>query len=77
MKDFGKTQSERLVSSLCESSFLSLWNYPNPRGKDPGKEMCDNLIVCDPDVIVFSVKESEVKNKGDLSVDIPCAATWR
>lgn len=58
------TKSEELVYRLCTKSFLSLWSYPNPKGKK-GKELCDILVVCDPDVIIFSVKEVEFKDTGD------------
>src|SRR5437016_151255 len=50
------TRSEELVHSLCTKSFFSLWSYARPRGKK-GKELCDILVVCDPDVLIFSVKE--------------------
>src|SRR4051812_27050437 len=55
------TKSEELVYKLCTKSFLSLWSYPNPTGKN-GKELCDILVVCEPDVIIFSVKEIEYKD---------------
>ena len=58
------TKTEELVFKLCRKSFLSLWSYPNPRGKK-GKELCDILIVCEPDIIIFSVKEVAFKNTGD------------
>jgi len=58
------TKSEELVYQLCTKSFLSLWSYPNPTGKN-GKELCDILVVCEPDVIIFSVKEIEYKDTGD------------
>lgn len=58
------TKSEELVYRLCTKSFLSMWSYPNPKGKK-GKELCDILVVCDPDVIIFSVKEVEFKDTGD------------
>ena len=58
------TKTEELIFKLCRKSFLSLWSYPNPRGKK-GKELCDILIVCEPDIIIFSVKEVAFKNTGD------------
>jgi hypothetical protein len=45
-----------MVYELCRRSFLSLWSYPNPVRQD-GRELCDILVVVDPDVIIFSVKE--------------------
>jgi hypothetical protein len=62
-------KSEEYVTSLCKRTFLSLWSYPNPRGKDARKELCDILIICDPDVIIFSVKEVQVKDSGNVSRD--------
>jgi hypothetical protein len=50
------TRSEILVENLCKASFLSLWSVANPQGSS-GKELCDVIVVCEPDVIIFSVKE--------------------
>lgn len=66
--------SEDLVYQVCKRSFLSFWSYANPRGKQKGKELCDILIVCDPDVIIVSVKDRKLTDRGDLSVDW---ARWR
>lgn len=38
-----------------------MWSYVNPQGKRPDKELCDILVICDPHVIVISVKECEFK----------------
>jgi hypothetical protein len=46
-----------------------LWSYPNPQGKNPGKELCDILVVCEPDVIIFSVKEIGVTDNRDIMVN--------
>ncbi len=54
-------KSEQFTHDLCTRSFLSLWCYNNPIGKK-NKELCDVLVVCDPDVIVFSVKEIELED---------------
>lgn len=69
MKESKETESEQLVSMLCKRSFLSLWSYSRPEGKKRGKELCDSLVVCDPDVIIFSVKECKVPDSGNLEVD--------
>lgn len=60
--------SEALVAYLARKSFLSLWCYANPRGK-PGKELCDILVVCDPHVIIVSVKDTEITDSGHPSID--------
>jgi hypothetical protein len=54
-------------------SFLSLWSHANPRGK-PGKELCDILVVCGPDVIIFSVKAIDVSSAKDPVVAL---LRWR
>ena len=61
-------ESEQLVYDLCRKSFLSLWSYANPLGKN-SKELCDILIVCDPDIIIISVKDIKITNSGDISTD--------
>ncbi|MFA4823886.1 MAG: hypothetical protein WC593_01875 [Methanoregula sp.] len=65
--------SEEFVKNLCEKSFLSLWCYPNPRSKD-NKELCDFLVVCEPAIIIFSVKEIEFKDTIDLETALQ---RWR
>jgi hypothetical protein len=58
----GLNAAERFIFQLCRSSFLRLWSYANPQGKDPGKELCDVLVVCPPNVIIFSVKDVALKH---------------
>lgn len=57
----GLNAAEQFVFDLCKKSFLRLWTYANPRGKDGGKELCDALVLCSPDVIIFSVKDIDFK----------------
>jgi hypothetical protein len=59
--------TEEFVLRLCQQSFLSLWSYANPRGNKDGKELCDILVVCEPDILIFSVKASELTEHDDLS----------
>jgi hypothetical protein len=61
-------ESEQLVYDICKKSFLSLWSYANPLGKN-SKELCDVLIVCDPDIIIISVKDIGITDSGDISID--------
>lgn len=65
-------KSEEFVAQVCQQSFLSLWSYANPKSKDTRKELCDILVACDPDVIIFSVKE--IGLPGDTITDIE---RWR
>ncbi len=62
------TPSEELVFKLCRQSFLSLWSYANPIN-DNGKELCDVLVVCEPNVLILSVKEIRAKSSGDVETD--------
>lgn len=58
----GGTASERILADLGNQAFLSLWSYPNlyydkkQNNKGDGKELCDLLVVCGDDVIIFSDK---------------------
>jgi hypothetical protein len=70
----GLNEAERFVADHCRRSFLSLWTYPNPQGHS-GKELCDLLTVCDPDVIVISVKHVDFKDTGRPEVDL--TRWWR
>lgn len=60
------TPSEEFTEQLCTKTFLSPWCYGNPRGKK-GKELCDVLVACEPDIVVFSVKEIELGNPDDAT----------
>ena len=62
-------ESEQFVYDICTKSFLSLWSYINPQGKTPGKELCDVLVICDPHVIVISVKDIQLKSTENPNVD--------
>lgn len=63
------TPTEKFVADLCEDTFLSFWSFPNPIGKKLDKELCDVIIICDPDIIIFSVKEINIKESGNFEVD--------
>lgn len=58
----GSTASERYLARIAEKSFLNLWSYPNvfidkkADRKGDGKELCDLLVVCGDDIIIFSDK---------------------
>jgi len=54
-----QNRTEEFVFQMCRETFLSLWSYANPR-RDQGKELCDVLVVCEPDVVVISVKDAEL-----------------
>jgi hypothetical protein len=58
----GTTPSERYLARLADKTFLNLWSYPNlfidkKKGSvGDGKELCDLLVVCGDDIIIFSDK---------------------
>jgi len=63
------TPSEQFVYDLTKKTCLSLWSYVNPRGKAANKELCDVLVVCDPHVVVISVKDIKLGDSGNIEVD--------
>lgn len=73
----GTTTSERLLADLGEQAFLDLWSYPNlfydkkQGGKGDGKELCDMLVVCGDDVIIFSDKAAAWPEMDDIKVAWP------
>jgi hypothetical protein len=73
----GSTATERLLADLGEQAFLNLWSYPNlfyekkQGGKGDGKELCDLLVVCGDDVIIFSDKHIKYQSDKDVQVAWP------
>src|SRR3989304_10407841 len=65
-----KNKSEEYVHDICSKTFLSLWSYPNPQGRSKGKELCDLLVVCDPDVVIFSVKDIQIETQDPSEIDL-------
>lgn len=70
------TTTERHLAKLCRDSFLSLWSYPSPYrdqgrhgGKGDGKELCDVLVVFENHIFIFSDKDCEFLDSGNLVVD--------
>jgi hypothetical protein len=61
-------ETEQFVLDLCRRSVLTPWCYNNPRGKH-SDELCDVLVVCDPHVIILSVKAVEKKDGEPTLVD--------
>ena len=56
-KQEGFTPTEKLLSRLCENTFLDLFSYLNPVRED-GKELCDLIAVFDDHVFIFFDRES-------------------
>ena len=76
VKSDGINVSERLLNSLCQKSFLSLWTYPNlfrDQGKttstSDGKEVCDAIAVFGEHILIFSDKSCAFPTSGSIEVD--------
>lgn len=63
-KSGGFTDTERLLATFCERSFLKLWSYPNPF-KDDGHELCDLLAVFGNSVFIFFDRQSVIPDESD------------
>jgi hypothetical protein len=62
-RGIGFTPTEKNLAALADKIFLNLWTYPN-LFKSDGKELCDLLVVCGDDIVIFSDKNI-VWPKGD------------
>jgi hypothetical protein len=77
----GTTATEKLLADLGDLAFLDLWSYPNlfyekkQGGKGDGKELCDMLVVCGDDVIIFSDKN--IKYQDDKAIEIAWPRFYR
>lgn len=66
----GVTESERYLKHLCKRSFLSLWSYSGIyNDKGPGQEVCDLLVLFENHIIIFSDKDCEFPDTGNLELD--------
>jgi hypothetical protein len=63
-RGIGFTPTERNLVALADKIFLNLWTYPN-LFKCDGKELCDLLVLCGDDVLIFSDKNIAWKKKGN------------
>ena len=71
-RNSGITPSEQYLARLCQSTFLRLWSYPNVYRdveKCTSREICDLLVCCGDDLIIFSDKSCEFPDTGDLNTD--------
>ncbi|MFA5035321.1 MAG: hypothetical protein WC500_06050 [Candidatus Margulisiibacteriota bacterium] len=67
----GQTRTERLLSALCDQTFLKLWSYANPFNED-GKELCDLIAIFENHLFIFFDRECSVFD--DASKDV--LLTW-
>jgi len=66
-KSQGLTQTEALLSSLCDQTFLKLWSYANPY-KDDGNELCDLIAIFENHVFIFFDRETSSFNNANKDV---------
>ena len=66
-----QNRTEEFTYRLCRETFLSLWSYANPRKVLSGGELCDVLVLCDPDVLLVSVKDIEFNETIEPRVAYP------
>ncbi|MCY3826876.1 MAG: hypothetical protein OXG10_05795 [Candidatus Dadabacteria bacterium] len=71
-KSGGSTPTEKLLSQLCEDTFLKLWSYPNPY-KNDRKELCDLIVVFEEHVFIFFDRESRKFDNASKGISV----TWK
>lgn len=71
----GLNDSERILTKLCQKTFLRLWSQTNVYtdegfrdGKGSTRELCDALVIFGDAVIIFSDKHIEFQNDKELGV---------
>ncbi|MCX6554901.1 MAG: hypothetical protein NTZ12_07805, partial [Candidatus Aminicenantes bacterium] len=69
LKSKGITETEKILSSLCDRSFLKLWSYPN-LFKEDRKELCDLLVVFESHVFIFFDRKSLLSDKIDKDPNV-------
>jgi hypothetical protein len=74
VKSDGVNASEKFLSENAETTFLSLWSYPNVF-RQPGTELADLVAVCGSDIIIFSDKE--VGWAGDKDIKVAWARWYK
>lgn len=63
-----QNRTEEFTYRLCRETFLSLWSYANPRKAPNRGELCDVLVLCDPDIILVSVKDIQFNEEIEPAV---------
>ena len=69
-RGIGFTPTENNLAALADKIFLNLWTYPNLFGSG-GKELCDLLVVCGDDILIFSDKSIHWSSGVDVKVAWP------
>ena len=68
-KSKGVSETEELLVSLCDRTFLKLWSYPNPV-KDDGHELCDLLAVFENHVFIFFDRHKKLAHTSEIDLNV-------
>lgn len=63
----GENETEKILSKICDDTFLKLWVYPNTYKKQ-ADELCDVLVVFEKHIFIFSVKDIAFNNNKEIGV---------
>lgn len=64
----GITKTERDLKRLSDRTFLSLWSHSGIY-KEPGKELCDLLVIFENHILIFSDKAAAFPETGSVELD--------
>ena len=67
-RGIGFTPTEMNLAALADKIFLNLWSCPNLFNNE-GKELCDLLVICGDDILIFSDKNINWPTNDDIK---PC-----
>jgi hypothetical protein len=68
-KSEGLTPTEKLLSNLCENTFLKFWSYTNPY-KNDREELCDLIAVFEEHIFIFFVRQSKKFDNPDIDISV-------
>ena len=71
-----KTNTEKLLSELCNDTFLDLWSFPNPFNEDR-KEFCDLIAVFNNEIFIFFDRERVINSELNGDVTSKEWSRWR
>jgi hypothetical protein len=66
-RGIGRSPTEEKLAALADKIFLNLWTYPN-LFKSDGKELCDLLVVCRNDVLIFRRQNIAWQKRDDFGL---------
>lgn len=63
----GGNETEKILSKICDNTFLKLWVYPNTYKKQ-ADELCDVLVVFENHIFIFSVKNINFNSGKEIKI---------